>query len=136
MKIINYTFAFALLLVFVAGCGNPTVTGKVTFPDGTPLTRGEVIFESGTMQARGLIGEDGTYTMESGEQRGIPRGTYQVFVGGFSATVVPSNVPGGRPQVIPPTIPIARKYTSPSDSGLVVEVRGRTRFDFTVSPPE
>jgi len=142
MKTIHYHFAFFLLLMFAVGCGgNVSVTGKVTFPDGSPLTYGEVLFETSTTLARGTIQSDGTYSLSAGEERGIPRGTYQVYIGGFSPTVTAPQIgPDGRPiggaQVIRPVIPVHRDFLHSSTSNLTANVQGRTVFDITVRPPE
>ena len=142
MKNIHYHSAFFLLLLFVVGCGgNPTVSGRVTFTDGTPLDHGEVLFETPNLLAKGNIQSDGTYTMYTGELKGVPRGTYAVSIGGFQDTMIPpGNSPDGRPlgppQFIPAVIPIAQKYLSPGTSELTCEVKGRTTYDITVEPPE
>jgi len=140
MKIIHYIFI--LLFVFVVGCGDhPSVGGKVTFPDGTPLDRGEVIFESPAMIARGEIQQNGSYTIITGERRGVPHGTYQVSIGGFRPTYESSPPPPGGgppppPRITPPVIPIAQKFLDGATSGLVCEVKGRTTFNITVEPPQ
>jgi len=142
MKTIHLNLIAFLLLVCTIGCGpNVTVTGKVTFPDGTPLTTGQVLFESPAMLARGRIQSDGTYSITTGELKGIPRGTYQVSISGFEPTYVPAPIgpqghPMGAPQVIPPVIPIHRDFLDSITSGLTVDVQGRTVFNITVRPPE
>jgi len=123
------------------GCGsNFTVSGKVTFPDGTPLDAGEVLFESPAMIARGEIKKDGTYVMNTGELKGMPKGTYKVSIGGFKPTYEslpppPGGGPPPRPRVIPPVIPIDKKFLDSAKSGLTCEVNGRTKYDITVEPP-
>ena len=139
MKIIHSHFTFFLLLIFAVGCGgNCSVTGKVTFPDGSPLDHGEVIFEDSTLIARGDIQSDGTYAVQSGELKGLPKGTYSVSIGGFQDKVVESFAPDGRPtgvQIIPAVIPIAQKYLSSNSSGLTCEVKGKTSYDIKVEKP-
>ena len=142
MKILFYFLTFTLLLLFTVGCGkNCTVSGKVTFPDGTPLDSGEVVFETSTTMAKGKIQKDGTYTMISGELKGVPKGTYRVSIGGFMPTVTPPPLgangrPTGRPQVTAPVLPVAKKFLSASTSDLTCEVKGSTKFNITVEPPE
>ena len=128
----------AILISLSIGCGsNYSVTGKVTFPDGSPLTEGEVIFESPTLMARGAIKTDGTYVMETGELKGMPKGTYQVALGGFALDkIVPSGVDGVPPTIVPLEIPVDRKFLSATGSGLTCEVKGRTRYNFTVEAPQ
>ena len=126
------------LIALVTGCGgaNCTVTGKVTFPDGSPLTEGEVIFESSTLMARGKIKKDGTYAMESGELKGTPKGTYQVALGGFKFEEITfSGVEGAPPKITPLEIPVDRKFLSTAKSELTCEVKGRTKYDITVEAP-
>ena len=129
--------AALLLISLSAGCGpNTTVTGKVSFSDGSPLTEGEVIFESSTSMARGAIQRDGTYSMMSGELKGIPKGMYQVAIAGFEMErVIPSGLDGVAPTIIPLEIPVDRKYLSTINSGLTCEVKGRTTYNITVEPP-
>ena len=148
MKITHYHFAFFLLLLFAIGCGgNVTVTGKVTFPDGSPLDHGEVIFETETSVSRGPINSDGTYSMFTGENMGVPKGTYKVSIGGFKPTVIappPALDADGRPMmggppqvsVIPPVFPVARALLNGETSGIVAEIKGRTVFDIAVRRPD
>jgi hypothetical protein len=130
---------FGLFFLAVAqGCGsNCIVTGKVTFPDGTPLDRGTVMFENDKLAARGPIKKDGTYSLISGEMKGIPAGTYQVSIGGLTQPIVtPSANPGGAPKITSPVSPIDKKFHAATTSGLTCEVKGRTKFDITVEPPK
>jgi len=142
MKAIHCHFTFFLVLVFAIGCGqNVSVTGRVTFPDGTPMTTGAVVFETATMHAMGRIQSDGRYSISTGEERGIPKGTYQVSIGGFEATIEPVLAPPGHKgppppaRITPPVIPVHDKFLSPFTSGLVCEVKGKTKFDIEVTPP-
>ena len=131
----------ALLLISLSvGCGgNVTVTGKVTFADGTPLTEGTVVFQTPMMVSKGRIQEDGTYTLSTGEEKGIPRGSYQVSISGLGLPRVESFMPPGamtpRIRATPTVSPIDSKYFNPDTSGLVCEVKGRTTFNITVEPP-
>ena len=135
--------AVALFLISLSiGCGsNSTVTGKVTFADGTPLTKGEVIFQSDVLISRGDIQADGTFTMWTGEARGTPNGSYRVSIEGFEGPamqmVAPADGMGGAPQYRPvfSESPIDRKYFLPETSGLTCEVKGRMVYNITVEPP-
>ena len=124
-----------LMIVFVAGCGDPTVTGKVTFPDGTPLTKGQVMFQKEGFVASGNIQQDGTYSagkLKDGD--GLPPGKYQVYITG---TMVSGGSDATSPSLTSrPISLIAPKYTAPNTSNLTVEVKGNTTFDFTVEPPQ
>ena len=141
MKNTHYLIACILLLLSAAGCGgNSSVTGQVSYADGTPLDHGIVFFETSSLIAKGTIQKDGTYTVFAGEKKGVPQGTYRVSIDGFQPTVEPAPVgPDGRPRgnarIIPPVIPIASKHLSAETSGLVCEVKGRTKFDITVEHP-
>ena len=148
----NYYWIIVLSLSFFPiGCGgNSTVTGKVTFPDGSLMTTGEVLFESSSLMAKGAIQKDGSYSLNAGDMKGVPNGTYRVSIGGFKPKVVsapPPELPAGGgpprgpirtgpPQMIIPEIPVAKKFLSPATSGLTCEVKGRTKYDITVEPAE
>ena len=125
-----------LMIIFVAGCGDPTVTGKVTFPDGTPLTQGQVMFQKDGFVASGNLQQDGTYSvgkLKDGD--GLPPGRYQVFITGATTF----NIPGGASSPSMTTRPIIlvdSKYLAPNTSDLTVEVSGKTTFDITVEPPK
>ena len=137
MKINFYLAAFALLLAFLVGCGgNVTVSGTVKFADGTPLDRGTVTFEDDKMMASGTIQKDGTYSLDTGETKGIPLGTYKVSITGLNAPIViPPTKIGGKVQVIPQVSPIHKRFENPTTSGLTCEVKGRTTFDIPVERP-
>ena len=127
-------------LVVLGGCGkNVKVTGKVTFEDGEPLTLGRVCFQTDTMFADGPLQSDGTYTLGSlGENTGLPKGTYQVFISG--ATTPPqlgmgAGLGGTVGSFTPGTSLIHKKFTDRMTSGLTCDVNGRTVFDITVTPP-
>ena len=135
-------YLFCLLLLFAIGCGgHPSVGGKVTFPDGSPLTEGQVLFESASLVAQGTIQKDGTYTIRTGEEKGVPAGTYKVSIGGFKPTYEsspppPSGCPPPPPRVTAPVIPIARKFLDSATSGLVCEVKNKTTFNIEVEPSQ
>ncbi len=76
-----------LLLVFltVFGCSKEKtwpVTGKVVFTDGSPVTSGVIEFspkEEGKT-ARGKIGSDGRFNLETAESEGALPGDYRISV--------------------------------------------------------
>ena len=121
-------------LLLLVGCGkNVQVKGKVTFEDGSPLTTGMVIFQAGSTQSKAPIEEDGSYvvgTLKADD--GLPRGTYQVYITG-AVEVSGISVTGA--MLAPPVELIDSKFTKPETSGLTVEVKGRTTYDITVTPP-
>jgi len=134
MKIRLFLAGLSASLILLAGCGeNVKVTGKVTFEDGQPLTKGRVCFQTDTFFADGAIREDGSYTLGSvGENTGLPKGTYQVFISGAA------NLPHmdiGRGSFSSPQPLINKKFTDRMTSELTCEVKGRTVFDITVTPP-
>lgn len=133
---------FSALLIFVvlafAGCsGKSSVTGKVTYDDGSPLTRGSVCFQTDKYFAEGPLQSDGSYTLgalKAGE--GVPPGTYQVFING---AIIPPDLSGRGDSVVTsfdaPEFLVDNKFTSPLSSGLTCTVKGKTVFDITVSKP-
>jgi len=137
--------ALFLLLGFVffaTGCGQPKVTGTVTYSDGTPLERGSVNFQTEKHAAMGAIGKDGRYTIggvKVGD--GVPPGTYMVFITGamgIDASNVPELQPGlamvsGVTAAIMPLIDM--KYERPETSGLTCEVKSTTVFNIVVKRP-
>ena len=139
---LQYYVIVICVIALSVGCGsNCTVTGKVTFPDGSPMSAGEVVFETSTMQSRGKIQKDGSYSLSTGELKGVPKGTYKVCISGFAPSMEfpppgPDGRPSGRPKVTMPNIPIDKKYLSTDKSGLTCEVKGRTKYDITVEPPQ
>jgi len=143
MKKFPCTFLLTLFLVFAVGCGgNPSVSGKVTFPDGSPMGAGILIFESEHLQATGTIQKDGTYSVISGELKGIPRGTYNVYFSGFGSDYgAPDLGPDGRPAgpaklLRHVELIIPDKYLNPATSALTCEVKGRTKYNITVERRE
>ena len=136
MNMKNYHFALILFLLFAVGCGgNYTVSGKITFPDDTPLTEGTVFFSSGDATLTGTINEDGTFSMTSGELKGVPKGTYAVSLGFQTETIISSGQQGVPPTVIKKPLPFDEKYLFAERSGLVCEVKGKTKFDIKVEKP-
>jgi len=143
----NLTIFLSLFVIaFVAGCGDPKVTGTVTFPDGTPLTKGMVMFQKEGFIGSGNVRSDGTYS--AGKLRdgdGLPPGIYQVFLAETSV-FDPAEIAriqemqaaaGGAPvfAVAGSIDLVAHRYLSPGTSNLTVEVTGNTRFDITVEAP-
>ena len=135
----------SLLLVVVVGCGSgSTVTGKVTFSDGTPLTVGRVVFDDGTTSAVGELNEKGEYRMRvDAGSGGIPDGSYRVSVVG-AMQEDPSLLEEAEKYRDPrdpdePSAPLVSlidlKFSNPAKSGLTCEVSGSTTYDITVEKP-
>ena len=133
-------FLLSGCVLFVAGCGQPKVTGTVTYTDGTPLERGTVNFQTATHAAMGAIGENGRYTIggvKAGD--GVPSGTYKVFITGAMG-IDTSNVQtlqfGQGPGTTAPIIQlIDRRYERPETSGLTCDVKKSTVFNIEVKRP-
>ena len=141
MKKLLLCGSIMLLSAFV-GCGkNCSVSGKVTFSDGTPLTRGKVVFESPTLISSGPVQKDGTFQLGTLKPKdGVPPGSYKVC---FSDIITPSikTIPPangkGPPKVVVthPESPIDKKYLNAETSGLTCDVKGSMKFDIVVEPP-
>lgn len=122
-----------------AGCwGNPHVTGRVTFPDGTPLTTGHVVFTDDYTLGKCDLDENGEYSIHMFSRNdGIRPGTYKVYVSGavrFKKSDVEKDVDGmgdlyGIERLID------EQYSNPDASGWVVEVKKSMKVDLVVYPP-
>ena len=126
---------FVILLLAATGCGPNqfSVTGKVTFPDGSPLEEGIVICETTdgdkTIMARGTLKKDGTFKLGTTEPgNGAPAGKYRVLV-------VPRALSEYERNVRPPFID--SKYERFESSGLSLEVvNGPRELLITVTKPQ
>ena len=125
---------FALLSL--TGCsGNVQLSGKVTFSDdGSPLTCGRVCFLADDLQAFGDLKADGTFVVgTSSPNDGLPLGSYKVFITGAVRTVESverTQKLGDETLKIVDEVTeslIDKKFTSPSTSGLTLEVTPSTR---------
>ncbi|MGL4941922.1 MAG: hypothetical protein ACRC46_01880 [Thermoguttaceae bacterium] len=131
---------FALLvcsLLLVAGCsgGKVGLGGSVTYDDGSPVPHGTVCFETDTFLARGTIGKDGKYIVEStGSGDGLPPGTYRVYL---TDTRQQGSTNGDKSGPSAMFVDLVEaKYTSASSSGLTVTADGKQRtFDIKVGTP-
>jgi hypothetical protein len=78
-------------MLFVAGCGGEgvyPVTGKVVYSDGQPVQGGSITFNNtaAKQSASGDIAQDGTFSLNFGQDKGAPAGDYVVTVTGNSDT--------------------------------------------------
>lgn len=144
MGLVNYrrvSCAAGLIaaIVSITGCGgkyDASVKGAITF-DGKPLPRGTIKFlpaQSGPA-AYGMVESDGSYSIMTGRDNGLPPGDYTV-------TVVANepSVPGSNPSLPPaPGKPITPPwYRDQAKSPLKYSVKpGRNEFnmDLTSTPP-
>ena len=125
-----------VLIVLVSGCGSGryTVTGRVTYEDGTPVEGGTVIGEATVngkpVGVQGNIEKDGTFTW--GTERagdGAVPGTYRVIVMPIALRDTELGE-GKRPAV-------SSKYTKYETSGITFEVKaGKNELKITVTKPK
>ena len=113
-----------LVLASISGCGgvyDSSVTGTVTL-DGTAVPRGTVTYHptAGGPAAYALIQEDGSYTIHTGREEGLPAGEYGVTVTANEPPAVKQTATGGPP---PPGKAITPEwYRSMVASGLKFNV--------------
>jgi hypothetical protein len=91
------------------------VRGTVTFPDGEPLPGGRVILlstDQGGIQARAKITDAGTFVL----------GTYEKDDGAVAGRHLVGVLPPRDGYDGPPTVPIEKKLTRPSTSGIEVMI--------------
>jgi hypothetical protein len=123
------------MLLTVSGCGaSGSVTGRVTFEDGSPLDAGTISCETQVgdkvVMARADIKRDGTF--ELGVKRpgdGIPPGTYRVAVA--PRALYQQELDNHAPPIID------SKFTKYDTSGLSLEVKpGANALTVTVTKPK
>jgi hypothetical protein len=116
---------FSILLLFVVGCGNVPLSGRITFTDnGEPLTVGTICFVSGNQQATGKIDATGYYKVKFGAKSGIPKGEYKVFI---QEADQEEAVPTGKTVLNPATGKTSRKHLS--------RIRRSSRQSMRISKP-
>ena len=125
---------FAAMVLFITGCGNPKVAGKVVFPDGAPLTTGIVVFESDQNTYRGTIRNNGTFSMGVlADGEGIPPGDYRVAIMAFSQEDAAVGQDDSEVMLRPLTAP---KFADARTSGITYTVSGSARnIEFVVERP-
>jgi hypothetical protein len=136
------TSVIAIIVLFLSGCGQIKVSGKVTFADGTPLSTGKVIFENATDSYTAQIHEDGTFSLGTlTDGTGIPADKYNVAV--FAAEKISQEVNSlsAKKPIAKPTKPLVRrtpkkpnikflvaeKYRSPKTSGIKYDIKKNIR---------
>ncbi|MDR1271161.1 MAG: hypothetical protein LBK82_16740 [Planctomycetaceae bacterium] len=131
----RFVFVFFVLLLSISliGCsGLKKLGGRVTYADNDePLETGIVCFVNGSTFARGVIKEDGRYTVGSfTEYDGLPLGTYQVFVDAAKKNLG-KKIPDADDSEYQQLIDL--KFSRPETSGLIFVVKDSTnQFDFKV----
>lgn len=124
----RYSFGLLVGLALVGcsqqGPATTTVTGKITFPDGSPLPGGRIDFRSvaNNTMVSGQIKSDGSYEAQ------VPLGDQKVSIENKHLEGVTAGPPGLAP--MPGSdqryVPIAPRYGNPDTSGLKTTVSGRT----------
>jgi hypothetical protein len=127
-------------LLSVTGCGgtyDSSVRGVVVL-DGKKVPRGTISFHpvSGGPAAYAMIGEDGSYSIRTGREEGLPAGEYEVSVAANEAPTAAQTAKGGPP---PPGKSITPAwYRMKETSGLKFTVkRGKNEInlELTSQPP-
>jgi hypothetical protein len=113
------------MVLAVVGCGgayDSTASGVVTL-DGKPVPRGTVSFHpvAGGPAAYAMIGDDGSYTVQTGRAGGLPAGDYQVSITANENAAVAQTAGGGPPPPGKPITPLW--YRMKETSGLQVTVK-------------
>ncbi len=129
MKYLLYLFPVIVLCLLI-GCGNlSTVSGTVTFEDGSPLTVGTVVFQSPTFVAKEVLNSSGRYSLK------VVPGEYTVYISSASVldeTFVP---PPDEPDAVRHIPLIDSQFASLSESQLKCTVTGSQKFDIFVTKP-
>jgi hypothetical protein len=131
--------ALGLIALCITGCGgtyNASVTGVVKL-NNAALRRGIVTFtpESKGPSAYAAIGDDGSYAVKTGVEKGLPAGKYVVTVASNEQSA-PSSDPALPPKPGKPITPAW--YRTPQDSPLKFQVdpgRNTINLDLTLQPP-
>ena len=152
---------FVLLLIgIMIGCGDvrTTVSGTVTYPDGSPLTVGEIRGFGGTdkdgAHVRAVIKEDGSYQLydvQPGDKvragltykLAIVNATVEEPVSGSGGSAPRASGSGGLAAPAPMALPkriqhVNAKFGDMRTSGIIMEVpksRNPFEFNFEVTKP-
>ena len=126
--------AVSLLLwvALITGCGGPydaSVTG-VLLIDGSPGNSGTVTFypRAGGAPAYAQVQEDGTFEARTGDEQGLPSGSYDVTV--RVVEKIPAEIEGDPPR-FKSLIPV--RYKNPQTSGLAFDLTsGRNEIEVSL----
>jgi hypothetical protein len=141
-KVTRYSTYLLLYCWFLsnAGCGgayDSTARGIVAL-DGKTVPRGTVSFHpvSGGPAAYATIGEDGSYSIRTGREEGLPAGDYEVSVTANEPPTTSQSAKGGPP---PPGKSITPAwYRMKETSGLRFSVKpgkNEINLELTSQPP-
>jgi len=128
---------FAALAVGCGGSYDASVSGSVTL-DGAPLPRGTIKFNplAEGPASYGLVGNDGSYAIQTGREPGLPSGDYAVTIVANEPSVEQDPGSGLPPRPGKPITP--PWYRSAESSPLKQRVEpGKNRIDLqlTTQPP-
>ena len=114
-------------LLLLPGCGSnqAQVSGKVTL-DEEPLKTGTIVFQGeGLPMATGQI-KDGSYVLNTGTERGLPPGKYQVTVSAYQSK-------GDGDSELVPKLLTPQRYNNPETSEFEADVQpGSNTFDYAL----
>lgn len=136
----SFSYLLALSLMAFAGCGgsfDSTAHGLVTL-DGKSVSRGMVSFypSAGGPAVYGQIESDGSYSVHTGREEGLPSGEYAVSIVAHEAPTAAETSKGGPP---PPGKAITPDwYRMKESSGLKFTVKpGKNEINLELSnqPP-
>jgi hypothetical protein len=130
----------ACIAVVVAGCGGPydAEAGGVVTLDGTIVPRGTVSFTpvAGGPAAYAVIEEDGSYTVRTGREFGLPSGEYQVTVIANEPPAMEKSASGGPPPGGKPITPAWYRMNETSGLKCTVEPGdNEINLELTTKPP-
>jgi hypothetical protein len=124
----------------LAGCGgvyDATVSGTVTL-DGSAVPRGTVSFHptSAGPAAYARIEDDGSYSVRTGREEGLPPGEYLVTVISSEPPTVSQTAVGGPPPAGKPITPLWYRTTDTSGLRFTVEPgHNEINLELTTQPP-
>jgi len=124
-QVLDSQLLFVAALTLTLGCSgskfDAQVSGTIRLDD-NPIGPGVVIFapaDAKTNPARGAIQPDGTYTLKTGRDIGLPPGKYQVSL---QIVELPADVVPGQRDMRPTKSLIPQRYTDTTTSGFEFEV--------------
>ena len=130
MRLTSYILSVFLCLL-LAGCGDGTmsVSGTVTFPDGSPLKKGSVAFATGSFSASSALDENGRYSIS------VPPGQYKVYIALASVLDETFVAPANEPEAVRYINLIHPTFASLETTTLACDVSKSGTHNFTVEPP-
>jgi hypothetical protein len=139
IKVYIVTPSLGMLIAF-AGCGgayDSSVTGVVTL-DGNVVPRGTVSYQpkAGGPAAYARIEGDGSYSVRTGREEGLPPGDYYVTVTANEPPTAQQTASGGPPPPGKPITPLWYRSRETSGLSYTVESGGNEiNLELTSTPP-